>query len=110
MIWGFEIGRLDWRLKIEDSIVDWVINHQSVNQSSIPQSPIQSPNLKSQIINCLFHRHRGAVGERFDIGRGDAFAFLDAADDLDAVAEAFTDLQLAHRELAPSTTKTRLTP
>jgi len=40
-----------------------------------------------------------AVGELVDIGHGNRVARLDAAHDLDSIAETLADLQLAGREV-----------
>ena len=45
------------------------------------------------------HVHLHAVDQLLDVGDRDAFAGLDAAQDLDAIAESIADLQLAHGEL-----------
>ena len=44
------------------------------------------------------HRDQGAVGERLDVGDRHPLARLDAAHDLDLVAEPLANLQLAHGE------------
>src|SRR6266851_9585969 len=62
---------------------------------NISESP--SPHFLLGLFSAERHLH--AIGELVDIVRGNAIAGLDAADDLDAIAEAVADFELAHGQL-----------